>query len=502
VVAVLSLPGCFNPPSYSVEKTIPLPDSLSGLSGWGMDYSAYDNRILISLWDGRVLTLDAATGRKLDLIPANSPGVSTPANSRHDSAVCNNKRENKVYTASVDSTLVAVDGRQHHTLARVRLPGRAFDLIYDSNSNRLYCCGEDWVAAVDCRSDTVVGLVRTSTRGEMVRIVFCGPINKLYYLQMYPCELYRIDCGRFTIEDRTVIGYEVGQVFYNRGQDKVYCTGDGDEVAILDVTTGSVRTMVRVGTFPFALCSNSDGTRVYCANMQGSSVSVIDGIADTVVATIGVSRWPVALCYSPRRDKLYCLCMDSTISVIDCRTYRVVKELKVVTTYWPSMLYDSAIDRVFCIAGSEGDCVAAIDARRDSVLRVTHLAGRITELVHDPANEKLYCTAWGDKADIYVVGCRTMKTRGMVKEGSEPWPSGIFSHPYIAYVKRGKGIAIVNTDDDYVIGTVDLSKEHEDDVWHPNSFAYVPKHRRLFVARRNSSVDIFREDTVNRAKGE
>lgn len=664
LVAMVSVSGCFKPPSYSVEKTIPLPDSLSGLSYKEIAYDARDNRILVSFQYGGTLVIDAATGRKVSIAPECGPGAPTydpvadevylsraepgaRADAHRDSVLsvlkevrmsapqmvcvdtvtnrtyypsgggiavlesrtldvidtlpsrhffqrailccnprmhrvywnrsdqdgtlivtdgwtnrtiatvdvsggaaplCYNEKENKLYVLSSvrqsdyshgpvivvldcwsnrvvasipvafysdylrynarenkvygagrgDSSVIVIDGGSDRVLAKIRVPGETDDYVYDWISDRLYCCGKDWVAAIDCRSDTVVGLVRTSTRGGETRMVFCGPLNKLYYLHWNPCELYQIDCERFVAAHKTTVGYEVGQVFYNRGQDKVYCTTDGDEVAVIDAEAESVCSFVPVGSSTFsALCSNGDGTRVYCANCQSGTVIVIDGHADTVVASIGVGRFPVALCYNLGHNKLYCLGLDSAISVIDCRTNQVVKKLWAVTHYWPSMLYDSVTDRVFCITGQEKKDVEVIDAHRDSVIAtipVTDEMNGIRGLVHDPVHEKLYCAS-SDKTEICVVDCRSLRLSGTVKTGPESWFYRVLPRRHVAYVEYGKGIAIVDTDHDYIIGTIELSKYANDAwPWHPNSFAYTPRHRRLFVARPQSRVDVFRED--------
>jgi YVTN family beta-propeller protein len=285
--------------------------------------------------------------------------------------MCYNARENKVYGAGRgDSNVVVIDGASDRMVARIRVPGEAYDLAYDSTSNRLYCCGEDWVAAVDCSRNAVVGSVRTSTIGHEARAVFCAQVNKLYYLQWGPYEVYAVDCARLEIENRATVGYYVGAMFYNSRQDKVYCANSsGDAVAVIDAAAESVRSIVQVGRMPWALCSNRDGTRVYCANAGSGSVSVIDGLADTVVASVVVRQYPVALCYSTRRDKAYCASADSTTWVIDCRTNRVVKELLAPSELDSRLIYDPIRDRVYVTTGRELDMrVTVIDARRDSVI--------------------------------------------------------------------------------------------------------------------------------------
>ena len=653
MVFVLSTSGCFKPPSYTIEKTIPLPDSLSGLSYDAIAYSRRDNRVLVGLDDGRVLVIDATTGEKLAIVPSNGPGVPvydpvtdevylSPAeprghtDARRDSLLstlaevrmyspeemcvdpvtdriycylhtwsdsitvldsrtlrvvasaatahhvpfgtnaiccspqmhrvywvqadghsplivvdagtnqtiafvevgqnatpllynprankvyirsdspallvldcrsnrvvasipvtglsdqmCCNVREDKVYGIQRDSVVVVIDGASDQIVDRIRLPGEAYDFVYDSTRNRVYCCGQDWVAAVDGRTDKVVRLVRTGTTSYQTRGVFCPQANMLYFLQSDPCEVYAIDCAEFTIAKRTTVGYYVEAVVYSSGQDKVYCANaSGDAVVAIDASAESIRSIAQVERYPWALCTNKDGTRVYCANMGSSTVSVIDGRTGAVIDSIGVAKCPVGLCYNTRRDKLYCS-SESLISVIDCRADTILEKIDVRTDLWPSMLYDSVCDRIFCISD---DRVVAIDAVRDSIVAETQAKTSLRGLVYDPVHEKMYCSAW-DGRDIYIVDCRSMKIRCKAVTGVAAWLARVLPCPHVAYVKYGRGIAIINTDNDCVVGMVELAKTANGS-WlpQPNQFAYASRHDRLFVASQRSSVDVFRED--------
>jgi len=77
LVALLSAGGCFQPPSYRIEKTITLPDLFAGPSYRGIAYDSRDNRILIPFQQGGTLVIDATTVRKVARVPASGPGAST-----------------------------------------------------------------------------------------------------------------------------------------------------------------------------------------------------------------------------------------------------------------------------------------------------------------------------------------------------------------------------------------------------------------------------------------
>ena len=653
VASVLYMFGCASQSSHAVEKTIRLPDSLGCRTSDGIAYSTRDNCVLVHAW-GRVLVMDAETGRKIALVPAYGPGAPfydpmadevrlssheprASNDARRDSvlsalaearmmwpeeicfdpvtnrlysylhsgddslsvldgrtldviaalpdgtgpigaprvvccnpmmhrvywirtgdqnavtvidgqtnrvigtidagpwpsALCYNRRENKLYvysrrTSTSDSEdlrtvaiidcwsnqviayvpapfdeailrynlkenrvycagshswpdtlsepcVVAIDGASDRVVARFPVPGETYDLVYDATGNRLYCCGKDWAAAIDCRSNTAVASVRTSTRSMSTRAVYCAPVNRLYYLREEPYEVYGIDCARFGVLRRVSLGYSVGAMLYNSHQDKVYCAdASGHEVAVIDPAAETIRAIVPVGGWPNALCSNGNGTRVYCASGGNPRLSVIDAVADTVVAAIDMSAPVTALCYSAKYDRLYCAKWDSTLAVIDCRTNSVAKELSLFSQRRTGLLYDSTRDRIYCISGGDNHQVVAIDARTDSVVAQATVKGWLTGLVLDPLHDKAYCTC-SSPTEAYVIDLQTMQIQGPLRRGWEPWPLRLVSHPHVVYVKYGKRVAVIDTRSDRIIATVRLPTRNRVD-----ALQYVPESRRLY----------------------
>jgi YVTN family beta-propeller protein len=57
-------------------------------------------------------------------------------------------------------------------------------------------------------------------------------------------------------------------------------------------STNTVVATFAVGTFPYGVAVNPDGSRVYIANEFSSDVSVIDTSTNTVVATVAVGSAP------------------------------------------------------------------------------------------------------------------------------------------------------------------------------------------------------------------
>jgi DNA-binding beta-propeller fold protein YncE len=153
---------------------------------------------------------------------------------------------------------------------------------------------------------------------------------------------------------------------------------------------------------------------------MGGSASVIDGLSDTVVTTIKIRGAPVAMCSCTPHDKVYCAGTEPSepapdtstnhaVSVIDCRTNRVIKELEVPMDDGSRIVYDSLRDRVYVTVGSGIDArVTMIDAGRDKVVatrpagigpdRREGIAGRLGaratgEVVYAPRHKRVFAAS-------------------------------------------------------------------------------------------------------------
>jgi YVTN family beta-propeller protein len=69
---------------------------------------------------------------------------------------------------------------------------------------------------------------------------------------------------------------------------------DSNSVSVIDTTTNNVIKTVDVGSWPYGVEVNSEGTKVYVANDHDNTVSVIDTTTNTVTAIIPVGNHPKA----------------------------------------------------------------------------------------------------------------------------------------------------------------------------------------------------------------
>ena len=81
---------------------------------------------------------------------------------------------------------------------------------------------------------------------------------------------------------------------------------DSNNVSVIDTATDNVTATVPVGTYPFGVAVNPDGTKVYVTSMEHQHMStVIDTATNTVTATVSVADGPRGVAVTPDGKKVY-----------------------------------------------------------------------------------------------------------------------------------------------------------------------------------------------------
>ena len=113
--------------------------------------------------------------------------------------------------------------------------------------------------------------------------------------------------------------------------DQLYFSNRGsDNVAVVDLETLTLTTVVPVGRLPAGIAIDPQGTSVYVANKQGDSVMVIDTKTHQVVQTIDVGGSPMGVAVTPDGAAVYVTNLyDGTVSVIDTASHSVKQTIKV-----------------------------------------------------------------------------------------------------------------------------------------------------------------------------
>jgi YVTN family beta-propeller protein len=382
-----------------------------------------NNKIYASSYrnpDSSFAVIDCRTNRIVAWLPVHTPDV------------VYNPVENKVYCSG--GGVAVIDGRRNTILKRLDFdfdectPG---ELYYDSLNNRVYCFGFfSGLAAIDCRSDSVIWATNAIAAH---RPVFSGPANRLYCVDWHQGDVYAMDGSTFKITDTITPGYRVKSMLYNRQQDKLYCANDqGHALAAIDCAKERVRGTIEVGRKPGALACSPDGRRLYCANEADGTVSVIDCESDQVTASIKTGGEPTSLCISSRNHRLFCAAGSSrygeksAISVIDYRTDSVVSRL--VVGNYPTVIYDSVNDRVFCASYNEpwnkpAMRISAYEAKSLGRSFNVELQGSYsTDMCYDPVLDQMY-VMYAPRTEpngVAAIDCKTGITRWVAHTAGQP----------------------------------------------------------------------------------
>src|SRR5204863_192108 len=111
--------------------------------------------------------------------------------------------------------------------------------------------------------------------------------------------------------------------------------GDGN-VSVIDTSSNTVVATVPVGSAPYGVAVNREGTRVYVTNEFSETVSVIDTSTNTVVAIVVVGQqYPEGVAVTPDGPLAYVAhsaFFNRPVSVIDTSSNTVVATVPVGTT--------------------------------------------------------------------------------------------------------------------------------------------------------------------------
>jgi YVTN family beta-propeller protein len=527
-----------------------VPPSEQGIRWGSIVWNPTNDMVYYNDGRGAILVIDGRTDREVTRIPNNAdlePRCVNPRNNKiyassprnPDSSLaiidCRtnhivtwlpiyaanavyNPVENKVYCSS--GGVVVIDGKRNTILKRVDL---GFDtclpaeLCFDSLNNRMYCFGGfGGVAVIDCRTDSIVWTTNTVAAH---RPVLFGPANRLYCVDWRQGDVYVMDGSTFSITDTLTPGYRVKSMLYNRQQDKLYCANDeGHALAAIDCAKERVRGTIEVGRKPGALACSPDGRRLYCANEADGTVSVIDCESDQVTASIKTGGEPTSLCISSRNHRLFCAAGSSrygekpTISVIDYRTDSVIKRLEVGK--YPTMIYDSVNDRVFCATGANRQMrVSVYEAKSLGRSFSVEIQGYRVDMCYDPILDQLYI-ARSEPDEVSAIDCKTGITRWVRRTASRP--SKLVYNPrqhslYVASIEWTPGkntqgndtlsllprttlagtVEVVDPNSGSSIARIEVAAE-------PKDLLYVPEVNRIYCACASSDMVVAIDCVTNK----
>jgi YVTN family beta-propeller protein len=239
----------------------------------------------------------------------------------------------RLYCASSeDDGLYVLDCRTGNPLATVELDGAVSAWAYSPVENKLYLLvDEQSVQAVDLASDSVIATLDVANAGEEDRRSLCYAANEnvLFCVDGLNGVVAAVDCRADTVLGVVELGGEPCALAYNPANSRVYCARSGDDTLfVIDAASRQVVARVAGGCPGWVkmIEVNSAYDRVYCS---GWTVVVIDGTSNAIRGTVelpgihGVLN-PELLKYDSVNARLYATCLEcmcgAPLGVIDGRT--------------------------------------------------------------------------------------------------------------------------------------------------------------------------------------
>ena len=231
---------------------------------------------------------------------------------------------------------------------------------------------------------------------------------------------------------------------------------DSNILSVIDTTKYIVTATVKVGSNPWGVAVNPDGTKVYVSSEKDETVSVIDTATNNVTATVkveGCTHYGVAV--SPDGKKVYVTSADNnTVSIIDTGTNTVIAMIKVGG--WPQGVTVSPDGKIVYVVNESGT-VSVIDTATNNVTATVKMEKDPVGVTVSPDGKKVYVTNYGSDS-VSVIDTATNNVIATVKVGSAPW--GIAINPagtkvYVANIASNT-ISVINTETLSVTATVNV----------------------------------------------
>ncbi len=205
-------------------------------------------------------------------------------------------------------------------------------------------------------------------------------------------EVTAIDCRTDTVVGVTPLAPHITDVCLDSVNNKLYFSVGKSGVGVVDCSTGKVKSYARVDGSLRSLKLDSRDGKLYCSG--DSSIFVLDCGTDTFVKEIPIHGWALNMEWHPTLNKLYALSGKISSSdtekllVIDCTADTISKALDSV---WPycSTLLSPELNQLWLVAGG----YKVFDCLRDSFLADTWVQLNCKAASYDPSNHQVYAVS-------------------------------------------------------------------------------------------------------------
>jgi len=180
-------------------------------------------------------------------------------------------------------------------------------------------------------------------------------------------------------------------VAVNPSTNAIYATSrSANRLLVMDGAANAVAALIAVGNSPCGLAVNPATNRVYVVNEGDNTVTVIDGMTASALGTVAVGIGPHTVAVNPLTDRVYVANQnDSSVTVIDGLT-NATTTVTLANLQAPSDLVVDPVTNKIYVAGQASGNIAVIDgvsnattmvadanALRPRAVAVNPLTGRV-----------------------------------------------------------------------------------------------------------------------------
>ncbi len=299
-------------------------------------------------------------------------------------------------TAPLGRRLLVLDAATQAVLRSIDLPEwrelgdcPETGLAYNAALDRLYVMGNEWLAVIDCGSDSVIARIDVDEMDPDVPALCLVPArNRLWFGGTR--RLGVLDCVSNTVRfERDVSNNRAygPSLLYNPDADKVYYCGC-DSLLVFDAATETQLAALPVDRFSTEyprLVHNPTSGRVYLAGQD--TLMVVCGTGDTVVAMLGIDEGEsFAIACNPLRNRVY-YGDDRGIVVHDCVAETTIARVP-LTGDVTAMLCDPARDRLY--AADDDGVITVLNCATNTVIAQFAAGDWASMLFQDAGRNRVY----------------------------------------------------------------------------------------------------------------
>ena len=464
--------------AQSIEATVWLPDSLSGVADLGAAaYSPASNRVYIGgRLGGRVAVVDAATRQKLCNIEV---GGQIGRNFATDCMVYVPGLDRVLCAVGTTDSMVTIDCATNTVVGRFAAGSEPGELLYNAARDRVYCAskGGNSVLVINPATSTVERSIAVDQRpGAMTLNV---PNNRLYVHCAYGGSIAVIDCDIDSVI--TVLPYNTGG-FAHPTANRVYL-GLLRKIGVLDAVTNQLIDSIPIPENASGFAHSPTDNRLYVASYSADSLYVFDCTTNGRVAAFHLYR-PFLLHYNGQDNKVYCACNDGTVAVIDCVSNSIVAT---IPRWGSAMVRNTVNDQVWLLDRQRND-VTVVDGTNNGILGSVVVGSEPSLLCYNPQRDKLYCAdQLGGR--VYVIDARWLGTARMIPVTGNP--AGLVYNPALdriycsGYAEQGGSVHVIDCATDSLIASVPTGHPTG-----PNGLGCSPVGNKVYAANGDQTVTV------------